>query len=129
MKKKFLIVIMCISLLLCSGIMAFAIDTPNVVAKLTTDLTVAHSGTTAGTHKLFGGTNSSTSKHDVYFTAQKSSGNQWVIDTEYLVSAGSSIDNKLTQFTSSTVLWRLELNPYGILTKNCTATGYMWYKM
>lgn len=131
MKKIFSIIIMCISLLFCSDIMAFAINapTPNVVAKLTTNLTVAYSENTAGTHKLFGGNNESTSKHDVYFTAQRSSGDKWVTDTEYLVSAGNSIDNKLTFFTGSTVLWRLELNPYGVLTKKCTATGYMWYKM
>ncbi len=129
MKKKITTMLLCLSLLFCFVTTAFAIDTPNVVARLTDKLSVAYSESTAGTHKLFGGTNSSTSKYDVYFEAQRSSGNSWVTDTRYMVAKGGSIDNKLTSFTGSTVLWRLELNPYGVGTKSCTATGYMWYLM
>lgn len=129
MKKKFAVIITCILLFSCFVTTAFAIDTPNVVARLTTSMSVVRSDTTAGTHKLFGGSNSSSSKYDVYFEAQRSSGTSYVTDTKYLVDQGGSIDNILTSFTDSTVLWRLELNPYGVATKDCTATGYMWYKM
>lgn len=129
MKKKLASIIVCMSLLMCFVITAFAVDTPNVVARLTTSLSVAHSANTAGTHKWFSGTNSSSSKHKVYFEAQRSTGDKWVTDTKLLIDKGAPLEDTLTGFTGSTVLWRLELNPYGAATKNCTATGYMWYLM
>lgn len=118
-----------LALLSCFVLAASAIEEPNVIARLSDNMSIAHSSTVAGTHKLFGGNNSKSSKHRVYFEAQRSSGDKYIKDTQVLVSEGASIDNILTSFTGSTVLWRLELNPYGISTKGCTATGYMWYEM
>lgn len=121
--------IMCLSICSCFAMTAYAIEEPYVIARLNSDMSVAYSETTAGTHKLFGGNNNSSSKHAVYFEAQRSSGEKFVKDTQKKVDAGRSIDNVLTTFTGSTQLWRLELNPYGIATRSCTAIGYMWYKM
>lgn len=121
--------IMCLSICSCFAMTAYAIETPNVISRLGSNMSVAYSDTTAGTHKLFGGNNSSSSKRAVYFEAQRSSGEKFVKDTQRKVDIGKPIDNVLTTFTGSTQLWRLELNPYGIATKGCTAIGYMWYKM
>lgn len=129
MKKRIATIFVCISLFMCFMITAFAVDTPNVVARLTPSLSVAYSESTAGTHKWFSGTNSASSKHKVYFEAQRSTGDKWVTDTKRLVGKGEPLEDTLTSFTGSTVLWRLELNPYGAAFKNCTATGYMWYLM
>ncbi len=129
MKKRLLSIVMGLALLSCFIIASSAIEEPNVVARLNDNMSVAYSSTTAGTHKLFEGSNSSSSDHRVYFEAQRSAGDKFVKDAQVLVSKGTSIDNILTSFTGSTQLWRLELNPYGVATKGCTATGYMWYKM
>lgn len=129
MKKYLISLILCLSLFSCFAMTAFAIDSPNVVARLSTSMSVAQSVTTAGTHKFYGGKNSANSKHKVYFEAQKSSGDKFVKDSSKLVGKGENIDNVLTNFTGSTVLWRLELNPYRVGTKGCSATGYMWYLM
>ncbi|HZK21897.1 MAG TPA: hypothetical protein VFC76_06440 [Oscillospiraceae bacterium] len=124
--SKFLIII---TMCACFAMTAFAIDTPNVVARLSTTMTSAQSVTTAGTHKFYGGNNQGSSKHSVDFIAQRSAGNKFVTDSKTEVTPGKEIDNVLTGFTGSTVLWRLELNPVGLGKKGCTATGYMWYLM
>lgn len=129
MKKHLTRLVMCLAIFACFAMVACAIDTPNVSARLGPSMTVAQSPTTAGTHKFYGGNNDKSSAHAVYFESQRSAGNNFVADSCLLVSEGTNIDNVLTSFTGSSVLWRLELNPYGVGTKNCTAEGFMWYKM
>lgn len=129
MKKCFLSIVMCFSVASCFAMTAYAINSPHVIARLGTNMAVAYSETTAGTHKIYGGTNAASSKYAVYFEAQRSAGDKFVKDSSRLVSQGGSIDNVITGFTGNTQLWRLELNPYGIATKSCSAIGYMWFKM
>ncbi len=117
MKKKIATIFIFISLFLCFMMTASAVDTPYVIAKLIPSLSVAYSESTAGTHKWFSGTNSASSKHKVYFESQKSTGDKWVMDKRILVDKGESLGDTLTNFTGSTALWRLKLNPYGVSTK------------
>lgn len=110
-----------LSLLICFVTTAFAIDTPNVVARLTDKLSVAYSESTAGTHKLFGGTNSSSSKYDVYFEAQRSSGNSWVTDTIYMVAKGGS--GSSSEYQNLSVDW-YSSNTNGVKSVYYGASNY-----
>lgn len=128
-KKTISLIITGIIMISCFSLVAMAFGTPAVYVNLTAKQTVARSETTAGTYKVFGGSNSSKSNHKVYFSSQRSSGSGFVNDVEVLVPQGKTIDNIYTSNSNTTVLWRLELNPYGVATAGCIANGSMWYKM
>ena len=68
--------------------------------------------------------NAASSNHDVYGIIQYKSGTSYVTDYEFLVKKGvnSGYKNSASKFTANKT-WRLELNPYGVATKGCTADG------
>ena len=102
---------------------AFAAS-PSTQVSLTTKQTSAVSSnilTTATTASIY---NASTSAHRVYGIIQYKSGtDNYVDDGQVLVSPGKNETvNSKSSFLSSKY-WRLELNPYGLGSKSCTADG------
>lgn len=129
MKKKIAFaLVLVIALLSVVVIPSFAIEYPNKSVSINKNQSVAHSGSVSGTYKLFAGNNDYSSERNLYFQAQFSTGSGWTNDNLVLISPGSSFDNQRTT-TGTTSLWRLELNPYGVLTKGCIGKGYIWYDM
>ena len=126
-KKSILIsVFMIASIMSCFTMTAYAVFDPHVEVSLTPSMKVAYTDTVVGTHKYFAGFNRASSAHRVYFESQKSNGSGFKKDVQILVSPGAEIDDIRTGSDVRTTLWRLELNPYGVGTKNCSGGGYMW---
>ena len=69
------------------------------------------------------GKNEGSSKYSVYFiTKYAEPGKSWKTKAEPLVSIGTSLSSR-TYSVSTSSSWKLELNPKGWGTKNCTANG------
>ena len=72
------------------------------------------------------GYNYVSSARDVYLKLQYSSGGGWsTIHTE-IMDQGEAESTPSYGSSSSTWLWRTELNPYGWLTSGCSAYGYVY---
>lgn len=72
------------------------------------------------------GSNSSNSKYSVYWTLYYSiPGKSWSQRAEYLVGIGSDLGYKAVR-TEQKVNYYLELNPKGLGTKGCRATGNVY---
>lgn len=126
-KSILISVFMIASIMSCFTMTAYAVFDPHVEVSLTPSMKVAHSPTIVGTHKYFEGDNYASSAHRVYFEAQKSDGNSFKTNRKILVDIDSSLyDMRTNGDYPRATLWRLELNPYGVGTKNCSADGYMW---
>ncbi len=90
---------------------------------LTASDKVAYSSTISTTATKATVYNASSSKHKVYGSIEYKSGDKYVEDAKVLVSKGDTDTIKSASKFSSNFKWRLELNPYGVATKNCTAEG------
>ncbi len=82
--------------------------------------TVSSKGTKATVY------NAASSKHDVYGIIQYKSGSEYVTDREFLVDQNASLTRNSNSYFSANKTWRLQLNPYGVGTKNCTADGTIY---
>ncbi len=126
-KSILISIFMIASIMSCFTMTAYAVQYPCVDVDLTPSMSVAYTDTVVGTHKYFEGDNYASSAHRVYFEAQKSDGNSFKTNRKILVDIDSSIyDMRTNGDYPRATLWRLELNPYGVGTKNCSADGYMW---
>ena len=67
--------------------------------------------------------NAASSNHDVYGIIQYKSGSSYVSDQEYLIAKGKTLSKDSATYFMANKAWRLELNPYGVATKGCTADG------
>lgn len=70
------------------------------------------------------GYNQNTSKYSVYLKLQQSDGGGWSTFTTSTMGLGSSATTGTYYDPDS--LWRVELNPVGWLTKNCSAYAYVY---
>lgn len=64
-------------------------------------------------------------KQRVCFEMQYSNGSGWTKDVQYLVSPGTNLLKQETNHRDSATLWRLLLDPYGIVN-GATAYGWIW---
>ena len=90
---------------------------------LYTNQTTAFSSIIQGKKATFNASNSSSSLHKVYATAQEKSGLIFADNSQKLMSPGTSVSNVNTQEFLSSREWRLELNPQGLGYTNCSASG------
>lgn len=125
--KKFLIGCFLLLTMLSFHTIAFATDGPSVNVSINTNQTKAESTTTVGKYKYYAGLLDPSSKRKLYFNAKRSSGNSFVTDNYKLLDIGDCFDNKKTNVMQTSVIWKLELNPYGVSTKGCFGEGWMWY--
>ena len=126
-KKKLMALFLVIAIFASLAMMTVHADPPPhpyVYAYLRLNMTSAVSGTVYRTNTHYGGYNQSNSAHRDYLSAHYSDGSGWKKDKELLVGIGATVGDSPTS-TRSTCLWRAELNPYGVLTKNCEAGGYV----
>ncbi|MGN0654306.1 MAG: hypothetical protein ACI4KD_05250 [Oscillospiraceae bacterium] len=101
----------------------FIISAGAVSVDLYTDQTTVTSSAVSAKQCKMSGTNFSVSKHMVYFTAQcKSTSGSYTDDVYRYVHVDDSFSGVYTTSVSSSVNWRIKLNPTGIY-KNCRATG------
>lgn len=96
---------------------------------ITSSDTWKRSGSVAGTYKMYCGSNYSSSKRAMYVDVYQSDGHGYKIDKETRISAGHATGDMRTTTFSSSRLFLVELNPYGIGTAGCNGVGYIWYDM
>lgn len=70
--------------------------------------------------------NAASSKHRVYGIIQYKSGSDYINDKQFLVGIGDTETSNSSSTFMSSKNWRLQLNPYGVATKGCTATGTIY---
>lgn len=96
----------------------YANDTPNVQVRIISGIGKTASPTTVGTYKIYASDVYSSSTNSLYFNAQQSSGNTFVIDSYRLIAPNPNqtvlFDNQITNIAPKSVLWRLQLNAYGL---------------
>jgi len=132
-KKLLALSLVLLAIVVGVSVVASALNPPSWAYKkvsIKSDQSSALSGNVVGQWKYVSGENNSGSSRKLYFTPQYSDGNGWKDDADrsQLIAVGSSFDNYPTSSRQS-CLWRLELNPYGVLTKGCVGTGYIWVDM
>ncbi len=70
--------------------------------------------------------NAASSKHKVYGYLEYKSGDEYVRDCYVLVAKGDTETKKSASSFGNNFKWRIELNPYGVATKSCTAEGTIY---
>ncbi len=119
--KKFIVIFLAVMLFsVCIGTTANA---ATVNAVLTTDMSIAYSGTLTGKQCTYSGTNSASSKYMVYNIAKYKWGAVYVTDVTHEMKIGTSFSGDTTSYFSSSKTWKLALNPEGANKKDCSATG------
>lgn len=94
---------------------------------LYTDQTSAVSSTVIDYGVTFHASNSASSLHRVYATAQYLGNGTWQDDAQDLMDIGGNTGGDIASFDFATThSWRLELNPEGYAYTNCTASGTVW---
>ena len=103
---------------------AFTVTANAATVTLTADDKWVYSSTLSAKGTKASVYNAASSKHDVYGIIQYKSGSSYVTDKEFLVAKGkNSGDKNSASYFTANKTWRLELNPYGVATKGCTADG------
>lgn len=81
-----------------------------------------------GTHKYFSGSNSSSSKHRVYYTVRYKGDDGWQLDYQILVPNGEKVpETRTTHRFAYETDWHIKLNPEGTLKRDCEAWAFIWH--
>lgn len=105
--------------------MAFAL-TKDV--QINTNHTVRYSDDLAATKVKYSGRNNASSKRALYFhTEYMNSNGKFTKSDTTLMGVGQEFSYKNDNQTTFiyNVIWRLELNPYGLNTRGCSGYGYI----
>lgn len=80
-----------------------------------------------GTHKYFSGSNTSDSKHHVYYTVRYKGDDGWELDYQILLPPGEPVPETRTihRFSYETD-WHIKLNPEGTFKRDCEAWAFIW---
>ena len=112
-----------VALVVLSMFSCFILSADAVSVDLYTDQATVISNVVSAKQCKMSGTNYEVSKHMVYFTAQcQSTSGNYTDDVYRYVHIGDSFSGVSTTSVSSSVNWRIKLNPTGVY-KNCRATG------